>query len=165
MSGSLRWWVIPGAMFVMTGVLLLGDADRKASKQERARSQPVATSGVEEASSGGAPAIVMVRDASGQRRLMAFDTTESRALILEFPPHFGGKRIDLTLWRRQGERRGAKPWLQLRPRVRPDGTLPMAGIVPGRYDIEAGLVDAPTIVLENRAAPGRVSFAAASPGR
>lgn len=169
MSGSLRWWVIPGALVVMTGVLLLGNA--RPDEAERVPSQPSKQApasaserrGLESGESG--PTVVMARDASGRRQLMAIDLTESRALILEFPGEFAKQRIDLTLWRRMDGKREAKPWMQLQPLVRADGTLPMAGIVPGNYDIEAGLVGGAAVLLEDQTAPGRVPFLTATPVR
>jgi len=159
MSGTLRWWVTPGALVVMTGVLLLGDADRSVPEQ------PTEPANVAVPAAGFGPTVVMARDASGRRQLMAIDFNESRALILEFPGEFAKQRIDLTLWRRIDGKREEKPWLQLQPMVRADATLPMAGVVPGSYDIEAGLVEHATVLLENQTAPGRVSFLTASPVR
>ncbi|MFK7742732.1 MAG: hypothetical protein AB8H80_20635, partial [Planctomycetota bacterium] len=62
--------------------------------------------------------------------------TAPQTLVLRLPPEFAGKRADVTLWRRLAGVRESKPWIEMRPRIRPDGSLPMAGIVAGRYDVQ-----------------------------
>ncbi|MGK0154257.1 MAG: hypothetical protein ACI9SE_001208 [Neolewinella sp.] len=162
MSGQSRWWAIPGALIVLTGVLVFaGRPESLGEDRERVRVV------VPELAAGelvtGVADVVVARDASGQKRLLAFGAAQ--ALILVLPSHFAGKNVDVTLWRRLDDQREAEPWIQMRPLVRSDATLPMAGIVPGRYDIEVGLPDAPHLLVEAAAAPGEVSFVAATPVR
>ena len=114
----------------------------------------------------GQPDVIMARDASGQRQPLAFGPAfGSQALILAFPQHFAGMHVEVTLWRRLNDQREAEPWIRMSPLVRSDATLPMAGIVPGRYDIEVGLADGPRFLVEGKTAPGEVSFVAATPVR
>lgn len=164
MSGAVRWWGTPGALVVMTGVLMLGDEDLSSTKQRPPQmtkdAMPVLAAEQTEL-----PEHVMVRDASGKRQPFAFAAAASQALILVFPDHFAGQRIDLSLWRRIGGEREQQPWLSLRPLVRADATLPMAGIVPGSYDIEFGLPDQSRFLVVDQKAPGQVNFTAATPIR
>jgi hypothetical protein len=116
--------------------------------------------------SAGRADVVMARNASGQRQPLAFGPAfAAQALILVMPTSFAGKNVDVTLWRRLDGQREAEPWISMRPLVRSDATLPMAGIVPGLYDIEVGLPDEPHLLVEAAASPGEVSFVAATPVR
>ena len=111
------------------------------------------------------PEVVWIQDASGERRPFAFAEAAADALVLVFPDAFAGRQIDLTLWRRIDGQREGEAWMSLSPVVRDDATLPMAGVVPGRYDIEAGLPEQPTILVEGQTAPGRVALVPATPVR
>ena len=158
MAVELRWWGIPGAMLVMTGVLTLGDGDARRVDRAPAASPAADVAG---------PA-VRVEDASGPRRLrlpLSEAGLDVAPLWLRFPPQFCGERIDLVLWRRLDGRREARPWLNIRPQVRADGTLPMSGIVPGRYDLQVVRDGRPPLLLEDVASPGEVDLAAATPVR
>ena len=149
---------------------MLGDKDLSAGEQPGATPEPAAQpeqSGVTPRSSGetNLPDVVMVQDASGKRHPFAFADAAVEPLVLVFPDSFAGQCIALTLWRRIDGQREQEPWMTLRPRVRDDATLPMAGIASGRYDIEAGLPEQPRILVEDQPAPGEVSFALATPIR
>tara|TARA_R110002072_G_scaffold87129_5_gene196665 strand:+ start:6191 stop:6700 length:510 start_codon:yes stop_codon:yes gene_type:complete len=169
MSGQSRWWAIPGALLVLTGVLALAENQRQPGDQLDPGGAS-ATDVVPQPESDGMIAngsdVVMARDASGERQPMAFgQAVADQALILVMPANFAGKLVDVTLWRRLDNQREAEPWIRMRPLVRSDATLPMAGIVPGAYDIEVGLPDEPRLLIENTAAPGEVRFVAATPVR
>lgn len=164
MSGALRWWVTPGAMIVMTGVLTFADEDLSSSKQRTPQATSLAMT-AKDVDRAALPEHVMVRDASGKRQPFAFAAAASEPLILMLPDHFAGQHIDVTLWRRINDQREQEPWMSLRPLVRADATLPMAGIVPGSYDIEVGLPDSARFLAVGQKSPGQVSFAAATPIR
>lgn len=162
MSGQSRWWAIPGALIVLTGVLVLAGRPESLGEHDE-RVWVVVPEGAVGDQVPGVADVVVARDASGQKRLLAFGTAQ--ALILVLPSHFAGKNVDVTLWRRLDNQREAEPWIRMQPLVRSDATLPMAGIVPGRYDVEVGLPDAPHLRVEAAEAPGEVSFVAATPIR
>lgn len=149
-------------MIVLTGVLVLAESGQNPSKDGESATAVVSQPAVGDQGAGG-PDLVMARDASGQRRPLAFGLAQ--ALVLVLPSHFAGKNVDVTLWRRLDGQRESEPWIRMRPLVRSDATLPMAGIVRGQYDIEVGLPDAPQLLVEAVTAPGEVSFSAATPVR
>jgi hypothetical protein len=69
------------------------------------------------------------------------------------------------VWRRVDGHREHAPWLELKPRVRDDGTIPFAGLAAGRYDFELrfdgdGTVAATTLVADDAAVPGDVDLRA-----
>lgn len=160
MSGQSRWWAIPGALLVLTGVLAFGDSQPSQRPAPESPSAPVAPA----AQPSDGIDIVMARDASGRRQPLAFGPV-SQALILQLPEHFAGKNVHVTLWRRLDGSRESTPWIDMEPKVRGDATLPMAGIVPGSYDIQVGLPGEPQLLVEAAAAPGEVRFGAATPVR
>lgn len=167
MSGQSRWWAIPGALLVMTAVLALGN---KQGVQRNATSGPLPAASQQlppaVAADVNLPETVMVRDASGQRRPLALAVAAAtEALRLVLPNRFAGQRVDVKLWRRIDDQREAEPWITMRPLVRADATLPMAGIVPGRYDLEVVFGDESPLVLQNVLAPSEASFRAATPVR
>ena len=109
---------------------------------------------------------VMARGADGGRLPLRFDATETgQALVLLLPLEWAGQDVDVTLWRRRDNRRDLQPWISMRPMLRSDATLPMAGIVPGQYDIQVGLPADQCLVVENAQAPGTVSFVGPTPIR
>ncbi len=147
----LRWWVIPGAMIVLARVVTLGGPDHGA----------VATP--EDAVA--VPERVVVQDASGQRVVLSLGELAAQALVIDVPAELAGERVTLTVWRRvDGAREGAA-WIDARPRVGSDATLPIAGLQAGRYDVKVVAGDR-TFTRDDVAAPGVVTFAAsAAPGR
>jgi hypothetical protein len=161
MSGQSHWWAISGALLVLIGVLVLADSPRQPPKEmdPEVASQP-------EVSDPCRSDVIMARDASGQLQPLAFEPADTaQALVLVFPAHFAGKNVDVTLWRRLDNQREAEPWIRMRPLVRSDATLPMAGIVPGQYDIQVGLPDELQLLVEAAPAPGEVIFVVATPVR
>ena len=173
---------IPAALLLMTAVLVLGDKPRIESGADRTANNPAAEQsqremriGIGQAASSPATAVAatgdgvdvtMARDASGGRQhLPILVPNQDHALWLNLPESFAGQRIEVTIWRRVGDQREATPWIQMQPLVRADATLPMAGIVPGRYDLAVGLVGEAKLVVTNVAAPGKVHFATATPLR
>jgi hypothetical protein len=76
----------------------------------------------------------VVIEASGSR--IAAMTAPGSALFVTLPPEFAGQRGEMTIWRRIDGVREETPWLSLRPRLRSDGTLPIAGLLAGQYDLE-----------------------------
>lgn len=140
MNQRLRWWVLPGAMIVLLRVVTLGEAD------------PAADVAVVDASNTGAR--TTVREAASRRS--ADEPVEidfARAFVANLATTYAGERGTMRLWRRLPQGREATPWLTFRARVRDDGTLPIAGLAAGRYDVELRLDDA-LLVAENVTAPG-----------
>lgn len=123
MNGRLRWWVIPGAFVVMARIVTL---DNDAPRQLAA---PAAS----------APAVlgpVVAREASGTRSA-PFVLGRPDAFVLHLPQPWAGRRITL-----RAARAGAsEAWFTATPRVRADGSLPLAGLQPGRYDVELACGD------------------------
>ncbi|MBZ0150708.1 MAG: hypothetical protein K8J09_04180 [Planctomycetes bacterium] len=160
MAQQLRWWVIPGALIVLLRVVTLdsGPAPVRATGPA-----PRVTPELRDL-----PDLVTARDASGSRtRPLALSATAAKALVVDLQGH-EGQRGQMTIWRHLDTGREATPWLTLRPKVRGDGTIPIAGLLPGCYDIEVvfGEGAAAERLLANAAeAPGVVEFVAASPLR
>jgi hypothetical protein len=160
MADRLSWWVIPGALVVL---LRLGTlAAPAAPATDGGDALPtVRTSDPTEP--------VVVRDASGNRStLLSADLLTQAPFVLTLPAELVGQRCAMTLWRRLPGGREATPWLELRPRVRGDATIPIAGLTPGRYDLEvrADGDDVPFLLrADDVAAPGQVSLVPASPVR
>jgi hypothetical protein len=123
-----------------------------------------------------------VSEASGQRASSNTSVTltstvatelgigvDERALILEFSDH-AGERGRMTIWRRFDTGREAAPWLQFEARVRDDGTISIAGLAAGHYDLTLELGDGNTARHargENVEVPGRLRLdvMAPAPGR
>lgn len=154
MADRLRWWVIPGALVVMARVVTLESGDAAAP-----RSVPV-----EATSSRATPA---AQDASaGHLRvpLAATAVGSAQAFVLELPATLAGRRVETTVWR-AGDAHAGEPWLRFSSTVRSDGTIPVAGLAAGRYDVEVHDPAGGSFGLRSVAAPGRVPFDAATPLR
>jgi len=160
MSGALRWCVITGSILLSAVFMALTDRVRLTSQvaqQATAAELPLGPSGVSS---------VMARVANGGRHPLNFDSAAtSQALVLLLPMEWAGQDVDVTLWRRRDNRRDVEPWICMRPMVRSDATLPMAGIVPGQYDIQVGLPADQILIVEDAQAPGAVSFVVPTPIR
>ena len=122
MADRLRWWVIPGAMFVLVRVVTLDAKD------------DVFADGVPTEASAPAGEVV-IAEANG-RRLGPIAIDTAGAASIHVPGAWCGERGDMTVWRRVAGAREAAPWLVLRPRSRADGTIPLLGLAAGRYDFE-----------------------------
>lgn len=154
MTGRMAWWVIPGACVVLLRVLTLGGPQREPDRDAVAAPAPAL------------PAIVHVRDAAtGVERPLPLAALAERALVVCLPADLVGHRVGLTVWRRvQGERE-ATPWLEVRPLVRADATVPMLGLPAGRYDVALQRGESGEQFVCDVPVPGRATFAPASPGR
>jgi len=153
MADRLRWWVIPGALVVMARVVTL----------ESGEAAPH-TGTVEATSSRAVPA---AREAIGPTLRVPLAATAvgtKQAFVLELPATLAGRRVETRVWR-GGEAHRGEPWLQFTSTVRPDGTVPIAGLAAGRYDVEVQDPAGGTFGLRSVAAPGRVPFDAAMPLR
>ena len=154
MAERLRWWVIPGSLLVLARVLTLAnepnDAPAVAVPQE-------AVAFAERA---------VLQDASGTRsRPLDFANVPQQAFVITLPVALAGQRGHMVVWRRLAGAREATPWLTLQPRVRDDGTLPMTGLLAGRYDVELQF-GAQTFRGDDLQAPGSwAPAAAAAPAR
>jgi hypothetical protein len=149
MSASLRWLAVPGASLLLVGVLSLdrgGDSEPGSAPLDA-----VARS----------PQLVMAREASGPREALPFGGLMQQAVILGLPAGCAGERATIKLFRVLSGRREPTPWIEARPNVRADGTLPMAGVVDGLYHVEVELDSGRRFVSERVRAPGEVTLAAA----
>jgi len=117
MNERLRWWVLPGAIVVLLRVVTLGDSGHDA---------PPPGAPVEASASGGTVAVL---EASGRRSPpQTLPLTTATAFVVGVPERHRGQRGEMTLWRRIDGQREAGAWLTLRPRVKADGTIPIAGL-------------------------------------
>jgi hypothetical protein len=143
----LRWWVIPGALIVLARVVTLDGP------------VPDGDSSIEDAVA--AEERVIVQDASGSRAVLPLGGVAAQALVIDVPADLAGERVTLTLWRRLDGRREAKAWMDAQPRVRRDGTLRIAGVAPGHYDVKV-VAGERSFARDDVAAPGTLSFAASA---
>lgn len=144
MGPGSKWWWSPAALLVLLGGLTLVDSDRPTPPATTPpRAVPAHTPQLADE--------VVVRDASGHRQRARLAPSE--ALVLSFPVELRGQRVAMKVFRRIDGAREAEPWLTLQPKVRADGTLPMAGLVAGDYVVEvaAGDVEYPPVGVR---APG-----------
>lgn len=131
-------------MVVLVRVVTLGSPqDRRADDGPTDASAPLAE--------------VAVLDAAGRRLGPVLVETAGAATIV-VPAGHDGERGAMTVWRRTGGHREATPWLDLRPRVRDDGTLSLAGLPAGRYDFELRFDDGTTLGRNDAAVPGDVDL-------
>lgn len=154
MADRLRWWVIPGALVVMARVVTLESGDAATPAEVP----------VEASSERAAPA---AQDASGPTLRVPLAATAvgtKQAFVLELPATLAGRQVETTVWRAGDAHRG-EPWLHFTSTVRSDGTIPVAGLAPGRYDVEVHDPAGGSFGLRSVAAPGRVPFDAAMPLR
>ena len=159
MANGLRWWVIPGAMFVLLGVLTLGQKGAAESGSRPGGAVVDVDARARE---------VAAREATIRRQRWRLVDEFDRGLIMKFRSELAEQRVGMQIWQRIDGRRQAEPWLSLRPRVRADGTIPMAGLTAGCYDIEVELASGERLVAECVEAPGIIAFptgSSAAPGR
>jgi hypothetical protein len=151
MNERLRWWVLPGAIVVLLRVVTLGDSDHEV---------PAPAAPIEASEAGGTVAVL---EASGRRSPpQTLPLSTATAFVVGVPERHRGQRGEMTLWRRVDGQREARAWLTLRPRVKADGTIPIAGLGAGRYDVALRFDDA-VLVAENVAAPGAVALRPSAP--
>jgi hypothetical protein len=155
MAERLSWWVIPGALVVLGHVVTLGR-----SAPPPAAPQPV------DAAAGGP--IAVVRDAAGTRsspRPLAELT--AGPLLVRVPGPRPAGRVAVTLWRSHDGVPEQRPWLQFDAPVRADGTIAIAGLAAGTYDVRCELPHGAVATAAAVDAPGRctLSLAPAAPAR
>lgn len=147
MAERLRWWVIPGALLVLARVVTWGDAavaDMHA-KAGSATSSPIEAVAFAERA--------VLQDASGTRTAPRDLPAAREAFVLQAPASRAGQRGELVLWLCIDGGRDPRPWLTAKVRVREDGTLPMAGLQAGTYDVELRFPDG-TLTVCGACAPG-----------
>ena len=156
MAARPKWWVIPGALLVLLRLLTL-DAPAPAAGPN---AMPAVASprAAQPAPAAAAPLAPAAREASGRRQLELPLGLADGALVLVMPAERRGERVALTIWRRVGGAREAEAWLQGRPKVRADGTLPIAGLAAGHYDVEVRTDDGRRFAANGVAAPARVQL-------
>lgn len=153
MADRLRWWVIPGALVVMARVVTLESGDPAPH-----------TEPVEATSSRAVPAAHEAIGPTLRVPLAATAVGTKQAFVLELPATLAGHRVETRVWR-AGEAPHGEPWLQFSSTVRSDGTIPVAGLAAGRYDVEVQEPAGRAYGMRSVAAPGRVPFDAAMPLR
>jgi hypothetical protein len=159
MSGQLQWWVTPVALLVMTGVLgVVGKLPTDPGVATPAGKAPI-TEDVQAISAHHEVVEVIVKDANGLRKSVSLGPD---VLVLVLPAACRNQRIEVTLWRRLATGREDQAWMNLRPLVRSDARLPMAGIVPGIYDIEVSLPGMQPMIRQGVSAPCEVCFSIAT---
>lgn len=141
MADRLSWWVIPGALVVLTRVVTLGapadDAVRGVARE--------ATH---------AEDVVVLQDATGRRsKPVAFSALAATALLVRLPATTAGRTARIAVWQR-GARPGGLPWLQVDVDVGADGTVPIAGLAAGRYDVRVSFASGQSFAASDVAAPG-----------
>lgn len=148
MADRLSWWVIPGALVVLTRVVTLGDPT------------PTTAPTVAQEASHAEDAVVL-RDATGRRsEPRSWAALTKGALVVHLPQRYAGRSGQVTVWR-QGER--STPQLSVHVPVRDDGTIPIAGLGAGQYDVQVcfGAGGAPVFAERGVAVPGDCTPAAA----
>jgi hypothetical protein len=156
MLQRVGWWLIPVACLVFVGI-----AERSSAPLPDQDAGALA-----DVAPGEPVGAAVVRDASGRRSgVVAVGVPTTNALVLELPPGWAGRRIDITIWRRLPDGREATPWLQFAPKVRACGTVPIAGLAAGSYDVAAVHTvgaSAVTATADAVVMPGRAVLAAAA---
>ena len=78
---------------------------------------------------------VVVQDANGNRSApIPLAALTTGAVILEFDPSCIGQRIHLQIWSNDFPR-DQPPQIDIRPRVRKDATVPIAGLTTGTHHL------------------------------
>ena len=144
MVDRLRWWWIPVGMLVLAGTVML--PTRRGSTNASGASPQDATAPGEQ---------VVLRDAAGARsQPVPIGALTAGALVVELPVAARGRRGTMTVWRRSDGALPSEPWLTFAARARSDGTVPIAGLAAGCYDVR--------FVLAADAATGEQAFATTS---
>ncbi|MBK8100147.1 MAG: hypothetical protein IPK26_23850 [Planctomycetes bacterium] len=119
MVGGSGWWAVPVGCVLM--LLFVGTVAPPTAATSPKIAPPTER--------------VVVQDASGNRSapvpLVALTTG---AVILEFDRTHIGRRVHLRIWSHDSPR-DQPPQLDLRPRVRNDATIPIAGLATGRHHV------------------------------
>jgi hypothetical protein len=150
MADRLSWWVIPGALVVLTRVVTLGSGSAEA---------PTPVPVVHEASH--AEDVVVLREATGRRsEPRSWAALTKGALVVHLPRRYAGRTGQVTVWR-HGERN--TPQLAVAAPVRDDGSIPIAGLAAGDYDVQVsfGTGGAPVFAERGVVVPGDCTPAAA----
>lgn len=148
MADGLRWWVIPGALVILARAVTL---------PPREATVPVAPAA---ASRSDDAQLVRVQDASGSRQELTLPVPTAQALFVDCPAILATRRVDMVIWRRIDGVREAEPWLRLRPRVRTDHIVPIAGLPAGHYDVEVRC-DEQVFMAQGVSMPGAARLSAA----
>ena len=167
MSGFFRWWVIPGTLLLASGVIRLDESMIKATlgDMSAADSAVLPSEGFSNASDQ-LPEVAMFRDAGGNLQSLAFgNLARDQSLILSLPLDTASELVTVTLWRNVGGGRDVEPWIRLQSIVRWDGTVPIAGVLPGCYDLQVAYRGDPPFAMNQISVPGEVRLATPTPAR
>jgi hypothetical protein len=162
MAQRLAWWGIPSATAVLATVLCFGSAGVTSLPS----SPPPATASPLPPNVAPTPSLAaraVLQDASGNRSgVQDLAELAAGAFVLEFPVSCRGHRCEVVIWRASEGKRDDTPFRRCRPTIRSDGTLPIAGLPAGCYDLEATFEGELSLRLGCRAAtaPGRAVLVA-----
>lgn len=154
MADRLRWWCVPAGLIVLIGTVALP------GRRDNPAPLPIASEAV--APTG----VVVLRDAAGRRsEPLPLASLQAHPFVVVLPPSCRGRRGTLTLWRRTEHGREASPWLEFPAGGRDRGTVPIAGLAAGCYDVRfAVAIDGrqQTFDAASATAPGEVTLRAAT---
>lgn len=120
------WWIVPVSLLAL--VLFL---------EQSYYLQPPAAPAAAATEAVARPGLVVLQDASGRRSQPWHPAAASAVLMLDFGVQLRQQRVSVTLWQLQADGTRQQPaWLALEPRLRRDGTVPIAGLPAGSYDVE-----------------------------
>lgn len=152
MADGLRWWCVPAGLIVLIGTVALPGGGGNSSAVQLAQEAVAPTD------------LVVLRDATGRRTApRPLATLQAGAFVVVLPASCRGQRGTLTLWRRTEQGREASPWLEFPAGGRDDGTVPIAGLAAGRYDVQFTVaIDGQqrTFDAASATAPGEVTLRA-----
>jgi hypothetical protein len=125
MVDRLRWWCIPVGMLVLAGTVMLPARRGSTNASGAAPHDATAVGGQ-----------VVLRDAAGARsQPVPIGALTAFALVVELPAAARGRRGTMTVFRRLDGVPQSEPWLTFAARARSDGTVPIAGLAAGCYDV------------------------------
>ncbi len=167
MSGFFRWWVIPGSLLLASGVVRLDEPMITATFSSMPAADTVAMPSTDFSDAiAQLPDVAMFRDAGGALQPLAFGpAARDQSLILSLPLDAAGQQITLTLWRHVDGARDVEPWIRLQSIVRWDGTVPIAGVLPGCYDLQLAYDGKRPVAMNAVKVPGEVRLAMTTPAR
>ena len=167
MSASFGWWVIPGALILVSGVAQLDQVSVEAVPEvEPAAQRQIMSTKVTTGAATQVPEVAMFRTAAGDLEPLAFGAAaRHQSLILLFPQTAVGERLTVTLWQSGAGERGVAPWICMQPVVTGDSTISIAGLIRGYYDLEVTQPGAAPSLVNRVHVPGEVRLALSTAAR
>lgn len=154
MADRLRWWWIPAGLIVLIGTVALPSGPAAAPALQAARDAVALADRA------------VLQDATGRRTAARpLGSLQAGAFVVGLPAAGRGQRGTMTLWRRFDHGRDPTPWLTFPAGGRASGTVPIAGLAAGRYDVQFTVeIDGrqQRFVAADAAVPGEVELVAAT---